>query len=694
MKRAIATGCVLFFVSLLVRTAAAAEEPVFQPLFDGKTLDGWKAPNMTFWSVEDGAITAKITKEHPCSVNQYLVWREPMDDFELKMQFRITGSPGTNSGFQFRSRLLPNHDMAGYQMDNNRDTPWLARLYEEHGRDTLAFRGKKAVIGADGRTTLSDIPEAGGAPWFKLEEWHEYHLICQGPRLTLKVNGRLAAEVIDGDAKKQAMSGLLGLQLHSGPPMVVQFRDIQLKRLPHAADATPVANLPTYHFTSPNGADCMPFDPNGAIFWKGRYHLGWIYQNKGVHYWGHASSTDLNNWKIHPPMLFPKPGDPDQGIFSGNAFIDKKGRVAVHYHGCGAGNCIAFNADDELNVFKKLPENPVMKNPGWDPYGWLEGDTYYSISGGNPPSLYKSLNDDQTKWKLLGLLLSKNMPDVEADEDISCPDLFQLGDKRILLCISHKRGARYYVGRFEQEKFHPEQHFRMNWPGGTCFAPETLLDGKGRRILWAWAVGNPSSMTVPRILSMGKDGVLQIEPAPELDALRTNPQRIENLAIKPEADQQLEKVRGDVMELRVKIDPQQAPQCGLKVRCSPGGEEQTVVAYDAAKKVVRIDLTKSSLNRGVVYKKFVMPAVPNPDVTAQEAPFELKPGETLDLRIYLDRSMLEVFANGRQCLTQRIYPTRKDSLGVSLFSAGGEAKCLALDAWEMIPTKFTTEQRP
>ena len=98
---------------------------------------------MRYWSVEDGAITAKITEDHPCTVNQYLVWPKPMDDFQLKLKFRMTGSPRTNSGFRFRSRLLPNNDMAGYQMDNNRDTDWSARLYEEHGRKHWPFAGKR-----------------------------------------------------------------------------------------------------------------------------------------------------------------------------------------------------------------------------------------------------------------------------------------------------------------------------------------------------------------------------------------------------------------------------------------------------------------------------------------------------------------------------------------------------------------------
>jgi hypothetical protein len=112
------------------------------------------------------------------------------------------------------------------------------------------------------------------------------------------------------------------------------------------------------------------------------------------------------------------------------------------------------------------------------------------------------------------------------------------------------------------------------------------------------------------------------------------------------------------------------------------------IALSARKRVVRIELTRSSLNKGVKYKTFVMTGVANPDVTAQEAHFELNPGETLDLRIYLDKTLLEVFANGRQCLTQRIYPTRQDSLGVALFCTGGDAIFNSVDAWEMAPTGF------
>jgi hypothetical protein len=222
-----------FVAGLLLAAAslrAAEPEEGFVSIFDGKTLDGWKAADMSYWSVEDGAITGKITKEHPLKENLYLIWQGgELADFELKLKSRVFGSKDINNGFQFRSKELPNHDVTGYQVDNNLDTDWLVRLYDEHGRHDLALRGQRTVYDESGTAKQIELPEAKGAPWFQLEKWHEYHLICEGPRLTLKVDGRIAAEVIDNDPSQRDLSGILGLQLHTGPPTTVQFKDIRLK---------------------------------------------------------------------------------------------------------------------------------------------------------------------------------------------------------------------------------------------------------------------------------------------------------------------------------------------------------------------------------------------------------------------------------------------------------------------------------
>lgn len=204
----------------------------FVSLFDGNTLNGWKAADMSWWSVEEGAITARITNEKPCTENQYLFSEYGiMADFELKLKHRLVSDYNVNGGFQFRSEHYEGDDCKGYQIDNNTETTWLVRLYDEFGRHTLAFRGERTVFDEDGQITKSNIPEAAGKANFDLGEWHDYRLICKGNTLTLYVNGKLTAEVIDNDPDHFDPSGLLALQLHSGKPMLVQFKDIWIKEL-------------------------------------------------------------------------------------------------------------------------------------------------------------------------------------------------------------------------------------------------------------------------------------------------------------------------------------------------------------------------------------------------------------------------------------------------------------------------------
>ena len=231
--------------------AAAEDDEGFRPIFDGKSLEGWHTFDPSYWSVQDGAITGTISKDHPLTENRYLVWKGGDDapggrlaDFELKLKSRVRGEGAINNGFQFRSRVMDNDwDVAGYQVDNNLNvggvSPWLVRLYDEHGRHDLALRGQRTTFDEKGKATHEPIPEAAGEPWFDLGEWHEYHVICVGNRITLKVDGRLAAEVIDNDPNQFDAAGILALQLHSGPPTVAQFKDIRLKVLKPAEAERP-----------------------------------------------------------------------------------------------------------------------------------------------------------------------------------------------------------------------------------------------------------------------------------------------------------------------------------------------------------------------------------------------------------------------------------------------------------------------
>lgn len=263
----------------------------------------------------------------------------------------------------------------------------------------------------------------------------------------------------------------------------------------------------------------------------------------------------------------------------------------------------------------------------------------------------------------------------------------------------------YYLGRYKGQTFYPEEHGRMNWPGGQLSAPETLLDKKGRRIFFGWIYegiadhgsgqwsksGWASVMSLPRALSLSPKGSLKIEPVKELAALRHNHRKRSDQVLEPGSDLDMPGVQGDCLNVMVTINPEGAKQVGVKLRCSPDGEEQTAITVDLEAQILRIELESSTLDKTIRYPRYGARDAEGLTedeqfVTAQEAPFELQRGEPVELQIYLDRSVLEVFANGRQCMTQRIYPTRLDSLGVRLFARGGGAYVPSFSAWDMMPT--------
>ena len=273
----------------------------------------------------------------------------------------------------------------------------------------------------------------------------------------------------------------------------------------------------------------------------------------------------------------------------------------------------------------------------------------------------------------------------------------------MLLFCSHLQGTQYYLGRYENDQLHPERYARMSWPGGHLGGGITMLDGGGRRIFFDWireartaeaerTSGWSGVMTVPRVLSLGKDGSLVIEPVPELEVLRLNHRRQESIHLTANSELELDDIQGDCLELAVEVDAVDGNAFGVKVRCSPGGEEQTPIVCNPSTKTLSVDVGESSLDKSIRYiyyrNESATKRLPEGKrvVTAQEAPFELLHGESLRLRIFLDHSVLEVFANERQCVTQRIYPTRGDSLGVILFSRGGNVDVKSVDAWDMAPT--------
>ena len=450
--------------------------------------------------------------------------------------------------------------------------------------------------------------------------------------------------------------------------------------------ANPPKSWTTYHLAHPGPWSKLTADPNCAIFYKGRYHLFYICQIKRKHCFAHVSSTDMVHWKWHPTTLVPQ--KMGHQMFSGTAFLTKDGKPAIIYHGLGSDrNQIAFALDDNLDKWSK----PIAVEPKtadgkpanmkhWDPDCWLMNDSYYSIGGGKTPTLAKS--KDLKEWKFLGDFWHSDFPadlGVSKNEDLSCANLFRIGNKWMLACISHALGGRYYLGDFKDGKFLPDHHAVLNWARWDYFAPESLLTPDGRRVMWAWCTPRrhavqktkrakdfPSLLaheqfpqylqSLPRELSLPEDGNLRIKPLRELKNLRSTEKSMQNLTVKSDSTYLLKGMSGDTMELEIVIEAPQADEFGINVLADKDGNNGFTISSAKGSK---------ALNVGYI----------NP-------PFELQQDEDLTLGIFIDKNMIEVFANDRQAAVAWHEYDPKD-LHISLFSKGGDLKVKSVSAWKM-----------
>jgi len=214
----------------------SAAEPAaneFVPIFDGQTLQGWSG-KPGFWRVENNALVGETTSEHPLDKNTFLVWEAgQVDDFELHLKFRISGTPQANSGIQFRGFQRADGHVVGYQADIDRAGKWTGALYDEAARGILAPRGEKARCTAGQKPVVEQIADPDEL-WshVKIDDWNDYAITAQGEHITLRINGQITAEIIDQDPAGLDRAGVLALQLHTGPAMKIEFKDIRLKRLP------------------------------------------------------------------------------------------------------------------------------------------------------------------------------------------------------------------------------------------------------------------------------------------------------------------------------------------------------------------------------------------------------------------------------------------------------------------------------
>jgi beta-fructofuranosidase len=460
-------------------------------------------------------------------------------------------------------------------------------------------------------------------------------------------------------------------------------------------------------------------DPNGLCLWQDRWHLfyqGYPPEDPRQH-WGHAVSDDLINWQDLPYAIYP---DPERCCFSGATYVEDD-RVIAMYHGTEAGNMVATSDDPLLLNWTKIAGQPVIPiaNPDgsplpyrvFDPCIWKQDDRYYSLSAGTLPHepsgkrtradfLFRS--KDLTTWEY-------RHPFVEGDrftlvgDDGACPYFWPIGDRHILLFFSHMSGGQALLGDYDldREKFIATSHADFNFgafgPGGV-HAPSATPDGKdGVIVIFNMNPAKPTGnwnqiMTLPRRLTLLDRDMLGIEPAGDVESLRRQHTHVEDVVLPANEEVVLEEIYGNALEIVTEIEVDDAPMVELNVLRSPDREEFTRIAffkergYRDWERYTGWDAEKHRHARDslITIESSYSSQLPDVQSRAPETgPVFLQPDEPLRLRIFIDKSVVEVFVNGKQCVAMRVYPGREDSIGVSLRSQGRNAHLNSLDAYQM-----------
>ena len=485
---------------------------------------------------------------------------------------------------------------------------------------------------------------------------------------------------------------------------------------------------PAFHFTITSGSG-HPGDPNGAFFADGVYHLMYLYRHpvtNGFH-WGHVSSRDLLHWTHHPDALTVCQGD--GGCYSGGAFVDEDGTAYLSFwkkptpgseNDCGAIALACAKSPyvhwdrmepfvlgaTEYGICEMLINGKTVYLASADPSNIWKMNGHYYIQTGNKRVLdqygreetsmpeYRGAwtdllrSDDLRHWTYIGrfydhLSFPKNADWPDETEDDMCPSFLPLYDapskgnftgKYLQLFISHNKGCQYFVGELKGETFLPQYHGRMSRANHDFFAPEALVDDKNRHIMWAWLhdfrkddyprFGWAGVYSFPRLL-WWKDEQLHMAPAEELEQLQFHHQ------VFPVSGQRVfPVVNGACFRLRAVWKVAKRECAGFRVRANQSGTAYTEIYVDREAGTLVLDTTHSGGE-----------TVP----VKEELPFLLKKNESLRLDIFVDRSVVEVYANNRQAICRQIFP-EDPSGAVGVSAIGNVDSLLKLEAWELFPS--------
>ncbi|MDR8393411.1 glycoside hydrolase family 32 protein [Aliifodinibius sp. S!AR15-10] len=476
---------------------------------------------------------------------------------------------------------------------------------------------------------------------------------------------------------------------------------------------------PFYHFVNPEG---NLNDPNGLAFWNGNWHL--FYQayppEDPRQHWGHAISKDLVHWRDLPLAIYP---GPERASYSGSALVEED-RVIVMYHGPRAGNMVAVSEDPLLLNWEKVTDEAVISlddSTGfplpyavYDPNIWKKDGVYYSISGGRAkegpagkpiPKGYLFRSKDLEHWQYMHSFVEDDHFTMIGD-DYACPYFWPIGDRYIMPFYSHMSGGQYLLGEYDKErdKFIASDHGHFNFGPSTpsgVHAPSATQLGDDVIVIFNMNPGYPTEgwnqiMTLPRRLSLTDDGEIRMKPAGDIESLRYDHSRIESRSLPANQEIVLEGIEGNVMEINAEIDPQNANMIELNVLRSPQKEEYTRIAihpfrgYSSGRDYWRERGESPPSNKAPVRESVITLETSYSSTLAEAesrapetAPFQLGEDENVNLRIFIDKSVVEVFVNEKQSVAARVYPGLEKSTGVSLRSQGNEAELISLDAWQM-----------
>ena len=462
---------------------------------------------------------------------------------------------------------------------------------------------------------------------------------------------------------------------------------------------------PTYHFLPPSN---WINDPHGLIEWNGRYHLFYQYNPNGpfhdsIH-WGHADSDDLVHWRDLPIALAPEPGSYDKdGCWTGY-MVSENGLPTILYTAAYPQTVAAAVSHDDLITWQKLAENPLIDGPPEelrpfagghfrDPFIWRTEDGWEMVvvskieGKGGQVLLYSSC--DLRQWQYQGVFLSgdssQNDPFWQGTM-WECPNFLDFGDRQVLLVSVQSTPSEhlytvYFTGTRVENAFMP-QFSAILVHGGSFYAPQVwCLASNSRLLMSGWLseersqqacqeAGWSGSLSVPMTLELLDDGALAISPAEELRALRSDHWQKDQILLLGKDEVALPEIRGKALEIQAEFTHNGASDFGLKVLCSPDGIEQTRIIYDYDSDQILVEREQASLDQRV-------------EVNPATMPVGLEPGQPLRIQLFVDHSIIELFVNGRLCLTCRVYPRRHDSDGVCFFSRRGHIEVNNINIWKM-----------